>query len=78
MVYRKTRFLILILSLLPIVLLGGCYLNSSSPKTEVDVCAGVRGRYVSQDEDGIGVTSESCAESSRGEWIDGRCYCHLE
>lgn len=76
--YRKTRYLFLILGLLPAVLMGGCYLNSSFPKSEVDVCSGVRGRYVSQEESGIGVTSVSCAESSRGEWIEGRCYCHPE
>lgn len=43
---------------------------------EGEVCADAFNRYVTQHPNGLGVTSTQCAASERGEWIDGRCYCH--
>ena len=56
----------------------GCFIfGSDDNSSEVpDVCEGVFNEIVTQDRDGIGVTSARCTESERGQWIDGGCYCH--
>lgn len=43
-----------------------------------DVCEGHANEYVTQHDNGLGVTFDDCTASERGEWIDGRCYCHGE
>ncbi|HEX7069703.1 MAG TPA: hypothetical protein VF190_02810 [Rhodothermales bacterium] len=66
-----------------IVVASGCSIfggenDGPRPRTG-DVCADRFNQFVSQDEDGLGVTSEQCAESVRGQWIVGEgCYCHGE
>lgn len=69
-------------ALLPFVLsaaFSGCFLfgsNDPEPLALGDVCQGHSTEFVTQFPNGLGVTSQDCAESENGEWIDGRCYCH--
>jgi hypothetical protein len=74
----KTRLLIGFLA--GITLLGGgCSIFESEPESEsesVDVCADSFNRFITQHSNGLGITSDECVDSSRGEWIDGGCYCH--
>lgn len=41
-----------------------------------DVCEDAYNRFVSQGSGGLGVTQDQCIASERGQWIEGRCYCH--
>lgn len=41
-----------------------------------DPCADAFNEYITQHSNGLGVTSEECVASERGEWLDGGCYCH--
>lgn len=58
---------------------AGCSLfggEDSNPRVEQDVCEDAFNRFVTQHANGLGVTSEECVASERGQWIEGRCYCH--
>ena len=56
----------------------GCNGEGDPDPSDTDVCEGHANEYVTQHDDGLGVTFEDCTASERGEWIDGRCYCHGE
>lgn len=49
--------------------------GGSEPETQ-DVCEGVFHSFITQHDNGLGITSDECVDSARGEWLDGRCYCH--
>lgn len=71
----KTLLLIICISFQGCLLFGGK--EHSTPEVP-DACEGVYNTFVTQDKDGIGVDSQRCADSQRGEWIDGGCYCRGE
>lgn len=56
---------------------AGCsVIGSDEPEASGDVCENVFHRFVSDDDGGPVVSSSQCEASDRGEWTDGRCYCH--
>ncbi len=69
------------LALLACVCVGtaGCSLfdgDSDRSDSLREVCEDAFNRFVTQHPNGLGVTSEQCVASERGQWIEGRCYCH--
>lgn len=43
----------------------------SSTENELDVCEGLTNEYAD-----TSIDASECDSSDRGEYIDGRCYCH--
>lgn len=63
----RTFFLFLFLA--AAVVFSSC----SATENDTDVCEGFTNRFA----DG-GVSRSECEASSRGEFIEGGCYCHAE
>ena len=56
------------------LLLSACLVtpdDASEPGAE-DVCTGTFHAYAES------ASRDACSAAGRGEWIDGRCYCHGE
>ncbi|MEZ4699024.1 MAG: hypothetical protein R2834_01740 [Rhodothermales bacterium] len=53
-------------------LLGG---DDAPTDEEYDVCRGFTNQVITQDRNGLGVTSTTCNAAPRGEWIGEGCYC---
>ena len=76
---KNTRKILTALMLvLALLMVEGCFYGQGNTPETPDVCEGVFNDFVSQDREGIGVTSSRCIDSERGDLIDGRCYCHGE
>jgi len=51
------------------LLLGGCIFGSNGKSSAP--CSGIANQYAASS-----VSEAQCASEPRGEWFDGRCYCH--
>lgn len=50
--------------------LAGCSWFGANNSTTAP-CSGIANQYAAQ-----GVTETQCSSDTRGEWFEGRCYCH--
>lgn len=68
---RRGAILLAGIVLLTVPLLaGGCFLSDESPPPS-SACAGVEQGFPD-----AAVSPAGCNAHPRGEWVDGRCYCH--
>ncbi|NBB74560.1 MAG: hypothetical protein GVY35_12890 [Bacteroidetes bacterium] len=52
------------------LLFGGCFLSEDGPPPSA-ACAGTAQGFAN-----AAASPAGCNADPRGEWVDGRCYCH--
>ena len=61
---------LLAICFLLLVGLAGCSWFGDNSKSSTP-CSGITSQYAAE-----GVTQSACANDVRGQWLEGRCYCH--